>query len=632
MAIFCLTKETKQKFIESLRTRELDPSKLSEMTSTERHAFLEKYVGKENGIQVNSLFESKLLLKNQKAGYIAWANKVGGLSKEVKRDLISRINRMDKILNPAEEKAFLEDLAATKLGIGVSEAEAKNIFNLSKKITDLTSKTDLTKSDVPLGRAKLDLLDYVNSLDGKKADLATNIAGVPRTLMTSYDLSAPLNQGWGMVSRKRFYTSLGKMVKYAKSKEAFRDLQAEIITHPFYDTAKKSGLRLTNLGNKLELREEAFMSNLLDKVPGISHSQRAYTGFLNKLRIDSFSDLIKKAEIAGENISAGSKAAEDLAKVINNFTGGARVGKVEGAVPFLNAVFFSPRKIMSTLQMMNPLNYINPKISKTARLEATRNLIGSLALSAGVISLYSALTGKKQESDPTSSEFWKIRSGDTRLDVSGGNANYINLLSRLITQKIKGSRGVSKDLGTGYGETSGFDLIAQFTRYKLSPVASFFVDAVTKSNAIGKKKTISESVIDRFKPMFANSLVELLKSDTDGKFGFALASLFGAGLNTYSLKTDWSESTGKELTQFKQKVGADTFKKANESFNTEYETWFEKTNKSSTYKKLSDEEKQDLITKAKDSIKQSIFKKNNFKYKTEKKSSSEKKVMKSLLP
>src|SRR3990167_10542851 len=109
MAIFCLTKETKQKFIESLRTRELDPSKLSEMTSTERRTFLEKYVGKENGVQVNSLFESKLLLKNQKAGFISWAKKVGGLSKEAKRDLLSRIERMDKVLNPTEGKAFLED-------------------------------------------------------------------------------------------------------------------------------------------------------------------------------------------------------------------------------------------------------------------------------------------------------------------------------------------------------------------------------------------------------------------------------------------------------------------------------------------------------------------------------------------
>src|SRR3990167_1147801 len=147
---FCLTRQTKQKFIEALRIREIDPAKLSEMTSIERRTFLEKYVGGDNGVQVNSLFENKLLLKNQKAGFISWAKKVGGISKEAKRDLISRIERMDKILDPVEEKAFLQDLASTKLGTNITIDEAKKITELSTKISDLAGKTDITKSDVPL--------------------------------------------------------------------------------------------------------------------------------------------------------------------------------------------------------------------------------------------------------------------------------------------------------------------------------------------------------------------------------------------------------------------------------------------------------------------------------------------------
>ena len=328
------------------------------------------------------------------------------------------------------------------------------------------------------------------------------------------------------------------MLKSAVNKNAFRDLQAEIITHPKYDLAKKAGLRLTDLGDKLEMREEQFMSTLLDKVPGISGSQRAYTAFLNKLRLDSFNDFVDKAELAGEDVSLGSQATKDLASMVNDFTGGARVGKIEGAVPLLNATFFSPRKITSTVNMLNPVNYVNPKISKTARQERARNMVGSLALSMAVIALYSLLTGKKQEADPTSSEFGKIKSGETRLDVSGGNATYVNILARLVIGRIKGSTGISKELnnkvGGISGETSGFDLIAQFIRYKLSPNASLLVDIIIRENAIGEKKTPLESVIDRFKPIFISSLVELLKSDTEGKFGFALGGLLGGGLNTYT--------------------------------------------------------------------------------------------------
>ena len=574
-----------------------------------------------------------MLLKSQQRGLQSFVKGLGG-SKQIKTDFLSKVDRLETALSKKELDQYLGDYVEKRLGVGVTEEQYKVITELSNKVKDLESKTDITKSDIPLGRAKLDVLDYVNSFHKKSADLVTNIAGVPRTVMTVFDLSAPLNQGWGMVSRRRFYTSLGTMFKSAVSGNKFRDLQAYIITHPQYDLAKKAGLRLTDLGSKLEFREEAFMSTLLDKVPGIAGSQRAYTAFLNKLRIDSFGDLIKKAEVAGENVTVGSKATEDLAKVVNNFTGGARVGKLEGATPLLNAAFFSPRKIVSTLQMMNPVNFLSPKISKTARQEHVRNLIGSLALSAGVISLYSLLTGRKQESDPTSSNFGKIRSGDTRLDVSGGNASYLNLLSRLITQKIKGSSDVSRKLGTGYGETSGFDLIAQFTRYKLSPNASFLVDAVAKENAIGEKKTIKQSVIDRFKPLFANSVVELLKSDTDGKFGFALTSLFGAGLNTYSssTSTDWGESTGKELTQFKEKVGADKFKEANDTFNKRYDEWFQGIVKNSTYQNLSDDDKRALLSSAKEDIKAKIFKEYRFSYKTEKKPESQKKLIKSLEP
>jgi hypothetical protein len=233
---FCLTKDLTAKFKESIRNGEIDIAKLAQMNSAERNTTLSKFVGKENATQVNSLFESKLLLKNQVQGMKTWIKKVGGISKQTKMDLVSKIERMDSILDP--EGSFLNDLANTRLGVEVTQQEAKKISDLSNKVTDLKQKTDVTKSDIALGRAKLALTEYVNSISGKKADLVTNIAGVQRSLMASLDLSAPLNQGWGMISRKRFYTSLKSMFSSAKSEEGFKDLQAYIITHPVYETAK----------------------------------------------------------------------------------------------------------------------------------------------------------------------------------------------------------------------------------------------------------------------------------------------------------------------------------------------------------------------------------------------------------
>lgn len=550
---FCLTASKAEKIKKKIISGEIDISKLSEASSAERRKFFQGILGEERlAKETNALFESKLLLKNQKRGLVNWAKQITGIKPQVRRDLISRIERMEKILSPEDEAKFLEDLASKRLGADITTEEASKILELSNKIKELENYTN-DKERIAYGRAKIELGNYVNELAGKKPNWLINIAGVPRSLMASLDLSAPLNQGWGMLSRKQFYSSLRDMFKYAKSDANLLDLQADIITRPTYKQAKKAGLRLTDLGQNLEKREEAFLTTLLDKVPGIKASQRAYTGFLNKLRMDVFDDLIKKAEIAGEDVGVGSKALEDIANMVNNFTGGAKLpGGLNMAQKETAQVFFSPRKIASTLNMLNPKNYLNPKISKTARKEAFRNLIGSLSISASVIGLARMLGSDKPETDPRSSDFGKIKVGNTTLDVSGGNANYITLLSRLLTQKTKSTKtGELVDLGSGFGETSGFDLTANFLRYKLSPNASLLVDAIARSNALGEEKTIPQSVVDRLKPMYIESLAELLKSDDDGKFLLSLVALFGAGLSTYD-RTPKEKETQKKSVPLRQ--------------------------------------------------------------------------------
>jgi hypothetical protein len=68
--------------MKKLKSGEIDPAKLVEMTSQERRDFFSKFLGEENARQVNALFESKLLLKNQQQGIITWAKKVAGITKE----------------------------------------------------------------------------------------------------------------------------------------------------------------------------------------------------------------------------------------------------------------------------------------------------------------------------------------------------------------------------------------------------------------------------------------------------------------------------------------------------------------------------------------------------------------------
>mgnify|MGYP001241439608 FL=1 len=606
---FCLPEEITNKLKKAIKSGEIDIEKLSSASSEYRVNFFKQFMNERNAKEVVALFESKLLLKNQKRGLVTWAKQILGMKPAVERDVISRIMRMDKILNPENEKSFLRELASKKLGVDITIEEARKITELSNKIKSLENFTD-NAGRIKYGRAKLDLIDYIDSLNPKRANVVENVLGLPQAAMSSFDLSAPLNQGWGVISRKEWWDNLAPMIKAFIRESAFRDIQADIITRPNYKLAKRAGLRLSDLSENLFEREEIFMTTLLDKIPGMAASQRAYIGFLNKLRMDLFDDLIEEAKLAGEDVSLGSKAAEDIATIINAFSGG--YGKTD---PLLNAFLFSPRRVRSAVKILNPWTYINPKTSKTARKAAIRNLLGSLAMTGSVIALAGLHGAVETEEDPRSSDFGKIKVGDTRLDISGGIAGYVILLSRILSGEIKSSNtGAIKKLGNNYGSTSGFDLTANFIRNKLSPLASLIIDVLTGENAVGEKKTPTQSVIDRFKPMFLKDAYEVLTEDPEAKILIPFA-LFGGGLSTYSISEDWTTKDTKEMAQFKQKVGEKEFKAANEKYNQIIRKEIEALKKTDKYKKMTPDEQLKEITKIKDKAKKDIFKQYNFQYK-----------------
>jgi len=655
---WCLRTEYVDKFKNIFSSGEVTPRMLADMSTKNRNELFKKVGDPDVAKHLNTLYEEKALLKLRKSmdkaeksiikleeagiklseedksllkdgafddyqkAFISFVSKTIENKPALKRDIISRIERMDKnILDPKSESLFMQDLAEKKLGISPTFEQVKKITALSKSISDAKEK-DMTvlENRIDYGLKIFDMQDYLHEISGvkmSKKDQIINFLNLPRTLMTTFDLSAPLRQGWGMISRPEWYKSFVPMLKMAVNENEYQKLMADIVTRETYPLMKQSKLRITKISHNLTEREEAYMTTLLDKFPIARGSERAYLGFLNKLRADVFDSIYKEAVAGGHLGKSKAKDARilnDIAEVVNNFTGAGNIGRHDvygGSVPLLNNIFFSPRKTMASINMFNPAKYFT--YSAPARKNAIRQILGSLSITATLLSL-ARLGGAEVEVDPRSSDFGKAKIGNTRVDFTGGNASYVTLLSRIALQSTKSTTtDLISEYGTGFGQTNSLMAIRRFERNKFNPMVSLFVDVLAGENSVGDKVSgvegISSAVLSRIYPMVIQDTIE---SATNSNTGTALLTLLpnvlGASVQSYSYSDNWDSSTSKEMKTFRKQVTKKNFIEANRQYNASVQRLIDTLNNNQRYLDLTEEEKKSVLYKEKRKIKKEVLK------------------------
>lgn len=372
-------------------------------------------------------------------------------------------------------------------------------------------------------------LGYVT--DKKNTSKLTEAINFSRALKTSIDLSAPLRQGLPLALRGEFYDSLLPMIKSLGSENAFRLSQDEIASRALFrptltntggkvgkSFAEESGLFLSDLTD-ISRREEAIASTWAEKVPGVRASNRAYTTFLNRLRADTFENLVNSTQ-ATNNPSL----AKNLASYINNATGRGSLGQLESIAPVLNAALFSPRFISSRLQMFRPDKFISaPPVIKKEILKSLITTVGS-GIALGEIA---RVGGSKVSNDPTSSDFRKIRIGDkVRIDPFAGYQQYTVAVSRVIEAAHK--HYVQEKKLNPFEKP---DAIAQrFLRSKASPVVSTAWDTITGTDYLGNRVNLPGELNDLFTPMFIETAIELFNEDPE-LLPWAVPAGLGMGVN-----------------------------------------------------------------------------------------------------
>jgi hypothetical protein len=402
---------------------------------------------------------------------------------------------------------------------------------------------------------------------------------------------------------------------------------------PLYKDAIKNGLALGK-------RDDFFSSALPSKIPlagrAYSASELAYDSMAQNLRLGLY-----KKFVGGEVANAAKKGydlAPDYAKnfstMINSMTGRGDLGRANAVAGQLNLLMYSARFMKSNIDqlILHPIGIGIGGIGSAAQKAAAVNLGRSVAATVGIMALANSLKPGSAEFDPRSSDFAKIKIGNARFDLTGGQGQYLIFLAKLFS-------GQTKSTTTGITlPNDATKLSSNFIRSKLSPVAGNLWDnIISKQYYNGEKPSFIGQLRELFMPIGLGNVVENLNSGmVNEAFLNGFADFFGIGATSYSpsggtkTKSSWTDTNEADKKAFREKVGEKTFQEASLKYDRQYEEWLSKIMATSEYQNASDAMKQSAINTKKNELEKAIFREYGFKYRAPTKTREESHLLRTL--
>ena len=665
MPLVCLPEGIATRIKRAIKTGKISPDKLKVMTSAERRSFLARIVGVENAQEINLLFERKMLLKDQEKAMYSWATDITGMSKKAKAETLAKIkqafaDKQRRLFEPAENEKFLNEITSDafskKYRTEVSLEEAQKITELTSGLRKAKAKmnpdfTWNTKQEgLDFGASKVALDNYVGDLKleaGRKEFISPFrakgifekgraigedvgiifdfVAANSRSIVASVD-----NSWWGRQGRKTLVTNprawgrnflkswddMYKILRHGKHRgdSIIDGVKAEIYSRKNYLNGRyQRGIKL-DIGTG----EEAFPTSAPAKIPFFGRifkaSEIAYEAGAMRMRVDVADQVYTLAEKNGIDL-ADKFEVGSLNEVVNSLTGRGRLKIAEGAQATVNKAFFSIKFFKSNWDTLTL--HTGSKLSPFARKLAAINLLKIISSIGVILGTAWAFKPESVEWNLTSANSGKLTLGNTRFDITGGMASLVTVVSRILAQSTKSSvTEITTELGEGYMAPTGMDVLWNFTENKFSPMFSVIKAMIEQKTFEGEKPTITTTAKGLGVPIIIQEGFEIYQDPNSANIILSLiAEGLGISANTYSFKTNWENSTSKELIQFNATIGKEEFQKANDRFNTEVNEFILEVRDDEDYQALTDEDKKQLLTWKKNKIKQEIFEDYDFKYK-----------------
>lgn len=368
----------------------------------------------------------------------------------------------------------------------------------------------------------------------KTAEFVLDLANLPRATLASFDISFPLRQGALLIGHpKQWAGQWGPMFRALRSEDGMQAVEEAILTGPYAALREKAGVDFirSGPGGAQAQRAEEFVSQWAEKIPGVSHSQRAFVTAGNWLRANVFDDVVRGWEHAG--YKATDKDLADLAAFVNSATGRGNLGRLQELAPVLNAAFFSPRLLVSRFQVPAQLFTASPAVRKVI----AKDLVAFTGTGLAVLGMMK-FAGAQVEGDPRNSEFGTVRIGNSRWDFWAG----YRPLARYTAQLITGQRAT----GGRVRDLDRWETIGRFLRSKLAPVPGEVVNQIAGSDFVGDELGGPlERAYSLFVPLFIQDLAEAVEEN--GIMGLALGAPAAIGVGVQSYHRDQEQVPGLDM-------------------------------------------------------------------------------------
>ena len=510
----------------------------------------------------------------------------GEIEKLYTAERAKRAKEVETILKrESGEKGFIEALGALKgklipekpkfeplIGEGkLNQEEVDNLFSqinqhetfdVFEKVSTYDGLKKVFNGEIPPPK-QLSLLEDVFGSDLTKSimdkrpvlvkikDLTTEILNLPRSLIASFDMSAPLRQGIIFTLTKPISASKAgrEMFRQTFSPENFKQWFVTLKEMPEYKLMKDSGLYISEplkLAGGLSAKEERFMTNIAQQIPIIGKvvraSERAYTSYLNKLRVDVFNNIAKNFIKSGLNPETDIQIFKSLAEFINNATGRGDLGSFSRVSQELNTIFFSPRLIASRFNMLNPVWYLRQ--APQVRKEAIKSFAEFIGVGSTILSL-AKMAGAEVEVDPRSTDFGKIKVGDIRWDIWGGFQQWTRFFTQVATgqRKTTTTKEVLPLSKKKFPFETRLNVAERFLRGKLAPVPGLLLELAEGQKLFGEEITLSQEALENTIPLYLQDIGNAIQQiGPKAIFEVGIPGFFGIGVQTYKEKLPTKEN------------------------------------------------------------------------------------------